>query len=261
MSIDDITKEQLAKELFNATRNKCSLSCITIVYPDLTVSEAYQIQHQGMLLRLEKREKTVGFKMGLTSKEKQKQMGVDTPICGVLTDVMQLPCAEYCNIQQFIQPKVEPEIAFIIDREIKGNVTPIEALAACGGVCAALDVIDSRFYHFQFKLPDVIADNCSSGGFVLSKRIQNPKQLDLENLKMTFYVNGQVVSVGRSSATLGSPVNALAFLANLLWQEKKVIPAGSIVLCGGAMAAINLTSNMHVILQVDQLDSVELIIP
>ncbi|OGT42751.1 MAG: hypothetical protein A3F13_02240 [Gammaproteobacteria bacterium RIFCSPHIGHO2_12_FULL_40_19] len=66
MSIDDKMKEQLAKELFNATRNKCSLSCITIVYPDLTVSEAYQIQHQGMLLRLENREKIVGFKMGLT---------------------------------------------------------------------------------------------------------------------------------------------------------------------------------------------------
>lgn len=260
MSIDDKTQEQLARELFNATKNKCSSSCITIVYPDLTIFEAYQIQHQGMLLRLEKGEKIVGFKMGLTSKVKQTQMDVDTPIFGVLTDVMQLPCAGYSNINQFIQPKVEPEIAFIIDREIKGDVTPIEALAACGGVCAALDVIDSRFHHFQFKLPDVIADNCSSGGFVLSKTIQNPKHLDLENLKMTFYVNEQVVSVGSSSATLGSPVNSLVALSNLLWQEKRVIPAGSIVLCGSAMAAINLAENMSVMLHVDQLGSVEITI-
>lgn len=244
----------LAKQLDQAIVNKKSISQLSIKNPAITVKEAYAIQRQGIVLRQKRGEKIVGYKMGLTSPEKRAQMHVNVPIYGTLTNVMQIKSNAVCELDQLIQPKIEAEVAFILKQELKGKVTLEEVLSACSGVCAAMDIIDSRFQNFKFTLPDVIADNCSAGRFVLSDQIQDPMKIDVSQLKIELMINDKIVEVGTSRDISEHPANSVVMLAHLLFDEENAgISAGSIILCGSAVNAVTLSANMLVQNKIEKL--------
>ncbi len=232
-----------AKQLDHSLRNRQAIE--PLKNANLTLEDAYHIQKEGILLRLARGEKITGYKMGLTSQAKQTQMNISTPIFGVLTDQMEIKNKESFSITQFIHPKVEPEIAFILGKDLKGEVTMDQAWSACSGVCAALDIIDSRYIDFKFTLTDVIADNCSAGGYVLGP-IKDPATIDLKNLPMDLSVNEVTVKKGNSNAILGNPINSLIMLARLLDAENSFIKAGSIVLSGASTDAIDLKPDLRI---------------
>jgi 2-oxo-3-hexenedioate decarboxylase len=187
-----------------------------------------------------------------------KQMGVDSAIYGVLTQSMALKDESEISLDRRIHPKIEPEIAFITRRELSGIVSIDEALDGCEGVCAAMEIIDSRYLEFKFELPDVIADNCSSSGFVLGRTLKNPREIDLGNLGMLLEVNGKSVQFGASSAILGHPAASLVELVRMLSLRGRALPAGSIVLAGSATAAIPLEIGMEVKTIIQDLGAVTL---
>src|ERR1700693_2925835 len=124
--------ENCAKILDDATREVREIKRFTATDATLSIDDSYLIQQAGIRLRLARGEKIVGYKMGLTSKAKMKQMGVDSPIYGVLTDRMLVPSGSRYLVSGCIHPRIEPEVAFMLERDLEGKVTPEQALEACG---------------------------------------------------------------------------------------------------------------------------------
>jgi 2-oxo-3-hexenedioate decarboxylase len=227
---------------------------LTLLHPDLNIHDAYLIQDEGIKLRYARGEKLIGYKMGLTSQAKREQMNLDLPIYGVLTDQMEIVEGEKFSLAKSIHARIEPEIAFIIGREIRGAVTAEQALEHCSGVCAAMEILDSRFLNFKyFSLPDVVADNSSSAYFVISKNIKKPQEVDFSNLEMVMSIDGAPVQRAFSSAISGHPLNSLVQLCELLNARGINIPAGSVVLAGAATQAVPLAAGNLVSLTVEKL--------
>lgn len=253
-----ISLEKIAQEIDQAELKAKDLLRFTAKFPKFTLEEGYRVQEMVLKNHLKRGAKLVGRKMGMTSKPKMIQMGITAPIHGFLTDRMQIPDGGELSLAGRIHPKIEPEIAFITSKELKGNPSLAEALAAVGAVTCALEIIDSRYKNFEFQLPDVVADNCSSSAFVLGSKLVLPAGLNLENLGMVMQVNGKSVAFGSSAAILGNPARSLVELVRILAKEKKALPAGSIVLAGGATMAVPLSQGDLVKLEVEALGSAEI---
>src|SRR5258708_9663932 len=158
--------EEHARRLEQALLARREIPQLTTSHGDFDLETAYRIQEQGVALRLQRGEKIVGYKMGLTSAAKRAQMSLEAPIYGVLTDAMQV--RGEVRVSDGVHPKIEPEIAFLTGRALSGRISRDEALEALRSVTPALEVLDSRFKGFKyFSLPDVVADNCSSWRFAL----------------------------------------------------------------------------------------------
>ncbi|SFO37562.1 fumarylacetoacetate hydrolase family protein [Actinomadura madurae] len=197
----------------------------------LTPADAYAIQDSVIGRRLARGERPAGLKLGFTSKAKMEQMGVSEVIVGRLTDAMRVPDGGEVALDRFIHPRVEPEVAYRIARD----VTPDDGELAVDAVAPALEIIDSRYRDFRFSLPDVIADNASSAGFVIGS--WQPAGVDLDDLAVRLTVNGDTVETGSTSAILGHPDRALPALLEIARRQGMALRAGDVVLAGGATAA------------------------
>jgi 2-oxo-3-hexenedioate decarboxylase len=262
--MDATTLEQLAYTLDGARLDAREIPRLTADHPSLDLVRAYRVQKRGIDLRLTRGEKIVGLKMGLTSEAKRKQVGLDLPIYGYLTDAMQVEDGSVFSLagRRSIHPKIEPEIGFRTSRELRGTITRDEALSACSEIYAALEILDSRFKDFKyFSLPDVIADNASSSYFVpAASRLTiaefQRSGLDLRNLEMKMFVNDQLAQSALSSAISGDPVQSIIELCAILESQGRTLPAGSLVLSGAATQAVQMESGMRVRLEVTGLPPV-----
>ncbi len=228
---------------------------LTAKFPDMSVENAYTIQEMSIARRLDRGEKGVGMKMGLTSRAKMEQVGVHEPIYGRLTDGMILNDGGSFKLDGGCHPRVEPEVAFIMGKDIQGKVTDAEAAAAVEGVCAALEIIDSRYRDFKFTLPDVIADNTSASAFVLGPTVRPIREVNLGNLGILMEINGKVEQIGNSSAIYEHPLRSLVELLGMLSRREEGLKAGEVVLAGGATAAVPLKKGDSVRVIVDELGS------
>jgi 2-oxo-3-hexenedioate decarboxylase len=204
----------------------------------VTLDEAYQVQRQLIEQRLARGARQVGMKMGFTSRAKMAQMGVSDLIWGRLTSDMWIEEGGSIDLSRYVHPRVEPEVCFLLGKRLQGQVTPLQALAAVEAVAPALEVIDSRYRDFKFSLPDVVADNASSSGFVVGGW-QRP-DTNLDNLGLVMSFDGRAVEMGSTAAILGAPVRALVAAARLAAQHGEALEPGSLVLAGAAMAAVAL---------------------
>lgn len=219
----------------------------------IDISTAYTIQHKNVALRTGRGDARIGWKMGLTSKAKMEQMGVKSPICGALTQSMQIPDGGELAFKNFIHPKVEPEIVYRIGEDIPSGVSEADILKYTSGVAAGMEIIDSRFKDFKFTLPDVVADNCSSAGFVVSKDFADSSEIDADNLGMLLEFNGTVVQAGSSSAIFDHPKKSLHTLVKMLSKWDRTVRNGDIVLVGASTAAVLLKPGDAVSVRVQDL--------
>jgi 2-oxo-3-hexenedioate decarboxylase len=184
--------------------------------------------------------------MGLTSRAKMKQMGVETPIYGFLLDEYSAPADFEVTASRLIHPRIEPEIAFFTRSVLQGpGCTIASALAAVDFVIPAIEVIDSRYADFKFDLPSVVADNASSARYIVGGNARRVEDLDLRTLGVVVEKNGEGVAFGAGAAVLGHPASSLAMLANLLAEREQVIPAGTFVMTGGITEAIGAKAADH----------------
>lgn len=253
---------EMARILDQATLEAREIERLTVRYPDLTLEEAYRIQEEGIRLRCERGEKVVGWKMGLTSKAKMEQMGLHTPIYGVLMDAMHIPDGSVYRMRGSIHPKIEPEIAFRISRDVRGKLRRGDVKDVVSEVFPALEILDSRFLNFKyFSLPDVVADNSSSSRFIPSAETRRyDPDFPLDRLELRLEVDGKTAHVAGSDAILGDPVNSLIHLSELLEGHGKVLAAGSIVLAGAATQAVPLAGEMKIRLEVQGLGAVSVLV-
>ena len=219
-------------------------------------SEAYAIQEKGIEFRVARGERLVGFKMGLTSQAKRKQMRLNSPLYGVLTGQMEVR-GDF-SLSGSIHPKIEPEVAFLIEREFPENPSREQVLQAAGAVCACLEILDSRYQHFKyFSMEDVIADNSSSSHFVLGSWVQDFRDFDLRNLPMQMFVNDRLAQEGNSKDISGDPVVSVIQLCQLLAERQRFLPKNCIVLAGAATAAVALEPGMRIRLEVPHFPSAQ----
>lgn len=244
--------KKLVKELANYTHNaekeKREIIKITReMYPELTIEDAYLVQEELVRQKLEEGKTIVGPKMGITSEAKMKQMGVDDPIYGYIFDDMIVNEGDAISIDAYIHPKVEPEIGFILSRDLEGpGVTLLDVLRATEYVFPAIEIIDSRYENFNFTLPDVIADNTSAAGAVFGTNLKRPDDLELDVVGVTLSINGEIQALGAGAAVLGHPANSVAKLANMLSRKGEKIKAGEPILTGGLTAAVKLSRGDYV---------------
>jgi 2-oxo-3-hexenedioate decarboxylase len=259
MPLDAQTIAGLAEHLEACQLQARDTPKITDDHPGMDWNDAYAIQDEILRRKIGRGARLVGLKAGLTSHAKMKQMGVDTPVFGFLVDGFSVPEGAEVKVSELIHPKVEPEIAFVLKRALKGPGCHIgSVLAATDFVLPGIEVIDSRYRDFKFDLKSVVADNTSAARFVVGGCALRPDQVDLRTLGVVMEKNGQVVSIGAGAAVLGHPAAAVAALANHLAARGQEIAAGSVILSGGVTEAVSVAPGDHVCLRVQHLGSVSL---
>ncbi|KQX26590.1 2-keto-4-pentenoate hydratase [Variovorax sp. Root434] len=226
--------EELAALLDDAARDARPVAQID-PQGRLGLDEAYAIQKASIERRARRGAPRVGVKMGFTSRSKMLQMGLSDVIWGRLTRDMQVEEGGCIDLGDYIHPRVEPELAFILKRPVTAGMTAAQALACVEAIAPALEIIDSRYADFKFSLTDVIADNASSSGFVIGPWA-DPAQ-DFGNLGLALAMDGHVVQIGSTAAILGHPLRALVAAARLAAQAGEELRAGDVVMAGAATAA------------------------
>ncbi|WP_038204622.1 2-oxo-3-hexenedioate decarboxylase [Xenophilus azovorans] len=259
MALDRNTIDQLAAHLETCELEARDTPKITDEHPGMDWDDAYAIQDAILARKLARGARVVGLKAGLTSHAKMKQMGVDSPVFGFLVDAFSVPEGASVKTAELIHPKVEPEIAFVLKHALKGPGCHIGAvLAATDFVLPGIEVIDSRYRDFKFDLKSVVADNTSAARFVVGGRALRPEQVDLRTVGIVLEKNGAPVALGAGASVLGHPAAAVAMLANHLGRQGREIPAGSLVLSGGATEAVAVEAGDAVTLRVQGMGSVGL---
>jgi 2-oxo-3-hexenedioate decarboxylase len=254
-----VTTSHQAQQLIGAARNRTATTALTDKDPNLDIVAAYDIQAEVVQARLDQGHVIVGAKLGLTSAAKQKQMNVSEPLYGWLTSDMQIDTGGQLQCDQFIQPRCEPEIAFLLGADLSGaHISAAHVLAATQFIFAAVDVLDSRFAGYAFTLPDVAADNSSSAGFTLGCTALDPAGVDLRTLGCIFEKNGQLIATASGAAVLGHPAASVAWLVRKLAARGEGLKAGQIVLSGAMTEAVAVEPGDCITARFDQLGSVEI---
>jgi 2-keto-4-pentenoate hydratase len=237
--VDEQTRSEAAARLLGAYSSREPVEPLTRTYPGMDLEDAYAIQ----LLQMDELRaggRTVqGHKVGLTSAAMQKLLGVSEPDFGhLLDDFFHLEHAPI-PVDRFLQPRIEPEVAFVLEAPLRGpGVTVAEALRAVDFVLPALEIVDSRIRDWRIGLHDTIADNASSGAVVLGSTPTPVGEVDLRRMGGTLHRNAELVGTGAGGAVLGSPVNALVWLANTLGARGVTLEAGHVVLPGAICAMV-----------------------
>ncbi|MFC5994951.1 2-keto-4-pentenoate hydratase [Pseudonocardia hispaniensis] len=245
---------ELAARLTKAVAGRTAIEPLSTEFPELDLAGGYAVQGElrtaaGPL---------VGWKLGLTSRAKQAQVGVSEPISGFLAGANALDLGEPLDTGHLIQPRCEPEIVFILGRDLAGpHVTAADVLAASSGVAAGIEVIDSRYRDYRFTMADVVADNTSAGRFVVGTPIL-PAGIDLRLVGVVLERNGEIVATASGAASLGHPAAAVAWLVRRLAAGGEGLHAGEIVFSGGLTAATPVTAGDVVVASIDRLGTVEL---
>ena len=253
------TVDELAARLIEAEAKRIGIQALTAAGGGFDVETAYRVQDAVVADRAGRGVAVVGAKLGLTSAAKQRQMKVDEPLYGWLTGDMAIDVGQPLPCGRFIQPRCEPEIAFLLGADLAGpHVTASAVLAATAAVCPAIDVLDSRFAGYSFTLPDVIADNASGAGFVLGGQATGPAGLDLRLTGVVLEKNGELVATAAGAAVLGHPAASVAWLVRALAARGRGLAAGQVVLSGALTEAVPVAPGDVVVARFDRLGSIEL---
>ena len=253
------TRQELAADLAQAERSREPISPLTAAYPGIDVVDAYEIQLINIRQRVAEGARVVGHKVGLSSSEMQQMMGVDEPDYGHLLDEMQVFEDTPVKAANYLYPRVEVEVGFILAADLPGaGCTEDDVLNATDAFVPAIELIDTRITDWKIALCDTIADNASSAGFVLSEARVAPSDVDITGIDVVLTRNGEVVAEGRSDAVLGNPVTAVAWLARKVESFGVRLKAGDIVLPGSCTRAIDARPGDTFVAEFARLGSVRL---
>lgn len=249
MALSNEKIEKYGNELYEALKGNYTIEPISDREPDVTIEDAYGIQDHFIKRRIkDDGVKIIGKKIGVTSKVVQDMLGVHQPDFGYLLSDMIYSDGDVIDVtNNMIQPKAEGEIAFVLKEDLKGpGVTVADVLKATKFVMPCFEIVDSRVENWKIKIQDTVADNASCGYMVFGGQSADPRNIDLTTCGLTLERNGELLHTGAGAAALGSPVNAVAWLANKLGEFGVELKAGEVILSGAlcAMVEIKAGDNM-----------------
>jgi len=240
---DDALIQQLARELHTAEKTRTQLEHFSKRYPEMTIEDGYRINRAWMKLQFADGHQMIGHKIGLTSRAMQMASQIDEPDYGTLLDYMRYECTPGqvldIPVKNFIAPRVEVELAFVLKQALHGpHITPEQVLAATDYVTPAIEIIDARIEQFDRhtkvmrKVQDTISDNAANAGIVLGGAKVDPYTIDLPWCGAILRQNGVVEETGLAAGVQGHPAIGIAWLANKLAPWGEHLSAGEIVLAG-----------------------------
>jgi 2-keto-4-pentenoate hydratase len=247
MSLTPLEIERWAAELADARRAGESHAPITSTV-DLSLADAYAIQRAGTAMRLSRGERVVGWKLGYTSLAMRVQMGIDEPNFGPLTDAMLVRSGDAVS-EVLMQPRVEPEIGLRFARPLTGAETVADVLAAVEDAFAVLEVVDSVYPGYRFRLEDNTADGSSAAQVVVGPVLRRRESLD--EVSVTMRHNGAEVGSATGAAASGHPAAGVVWLVRQLAMTGRRIEAGDIVITGGLTHAVPLAPGDRVVAAFD----------
>jgi 2-keto-4-pentenoate hydratase len=242
MKLDPRKIQAVAARLRKAAESGVAIAPIREEIAASGMAGAYAIQKANTAHYLKQGRRLVGRKIGLTSKSVQKQLGVDSPDFGTLFADMAVSDGEEIAIDRVLQPKVEAEVALVLERDLKHEgITMTDVISAIAYVLPAVEIVGSRIEKWNIKLLDTIADNASSGLFAVGAEPRKLDGLDLRLCGMVMERRGEPVSMGAGAACLGHPLNAALWLARTMVEVGSPLKAGDIIMSGalGPMVEIS----------------------
>ena len=241
-TLDPRVIQQAAEMLRGAATSGTPVAPVRDLISSGGVDTAYAVQELNTRHYLDNGRRLVGRKIGLTSLAVQRQLGVDQPDYGMLFADMDVPEGIPISLDQVIQPKVEAEIAIVIGRDLPHpDLTTAEMIRAVEYVVPAIEIVDSRVANWDIRIWDTVADNASSGLFVLGAVPRKLDGLDLRECGMVMEIRGEPISVGAGIACLGSPITASLWLARVMARVGRPLLEGDVILSGalGPMVGVN----------------------
>jgi 2-oxo-hept-3-ene-1,7-dioate hydratase len=237
--LDADALEDLVQRLDVAERTREPIRQPSLQFPDMTIEDAYEVQRRWTELKLERGQRLRGRKIGLTSRTMQQAVSITEPDYGALFDDMFFADGGTVPAGRFIRPRVEVELAFILDRPLLGpGVTLYDVLDATRYVTPALEILDARVQmsdpetgHLR-TIVDTISDNAADAGIVLGGRAVRVADVDLRWVSALLYVNGVIEESGVAAAVLNHPANGVVWLANKLAPYKIGLEEGHVILAG-----------------------------
>jgi 2-oxopent-4-enoate hydratase len=196
------------------------------------IAAAYEVQTALIERRIARGARRVGRKIGLTSAAVQHQLDVNQPDFGVLLSDMVVAPGGTVPAGRLLQPRVEGEVAFLLRADLDGPLDRNTVRAAVATAHAAIEIVDSRVRDWDIRIADTVADNASSGMFVVSATGVPLTEVEPVDVTMELRVNGEVASSGDGSACLGDPLNALEWLARTVAGYGVPLRAGELILSG-----------------------------
>jgi 2-oxo-hept-3-ene-1,7-dioate hydratase len=225
-------RTEAARSLIQAEKTRKPVVQLSKTWPEITLEDAYAIQALVNEMKVAQGSKTIGNKIGLTSKAMQQSSQIDEPDFGVLHDYMMIEDGARVPFERFIVPRVEPELVFVLGKPLKGpGVGLLDVLRATEYVVPAIEIIDARVQNPR-KIFDTVADNGAAAGLVLGGRPVGPMEVDLRWVSVLLYRNADIEESGVAAGVLGHPAVAIAWLANKVAPFGTVLEPGRVMLSG-----------------------------
>lgn len=249
---------QFGDALYEALVERKPVAPITDSFPTMTIRDAYEIQAHFVKSRmLAENSALIGRKIGATSKAVQQLLNIEQPDFGALLSTMKVADAHEIDIDTLVAPRVEGEIAFLLEHDLQGpGLTAANVLRATRKVVPCIEIVDSRIRDWRIRIQDTVADNASSGAFVLGQSGCDPRSLDLSLVGMVIQKNDVVVGTGAGAAALGHPLNSIAWLANTLSEFGIGLEAGDVVLSGALSGLVPVVAGDRIRVSISRLGDV-----
>lgn len=254
--VERASVERAVERLERAARSGVACEPLTDVIQDGDIATAYRVQSALSARRVDGGARRIGRKIGLTSEAVQRQVGVEQPDFGVLFDDMRFRSGGEIPFSRLLQPKAEAEIAFVLAHDVLDPVDAEGARAAVDLAFAAIEIVDSRISGWRIGIADTVADNASSGVFVLADEGVPIDRFEPADVRMHMLRNGQTVSSGSGRDCLGDPLNALAWLARTAIEFGEPLRAGDIVLSGALGPMADVSPGDEIVASIDPLGTV-----
>lgn len=226
-------KQQIALDLRKASKTKEAIAPLSETYQLTDINDAYAIQMINTEHRVNTGARIVGKKIGLTSLATQKQLGIDQPDFGVLFHDKEILNGLSVSMTKLMQPKAEAEIAFVLGEDLDyEHLTIVDVMTAIDFAIPAIEIVGSRISNWKLSLADTVADNASASHFILGHTPRTLDEIDVIGCQMEMTKNGEQVSQGHGAASMGSPLNALLWLAKKMFELDSPLQAGEVILTG-----------------------------
>jgi 2-keto-4-pentenoate hydratase len=235
-----------AKRLREAAEKGVTCKPVRDLIGETDMEKAYAVQAVNSALRIAEGAKIIGSKIGLTNTVVQKQFGISTPDFGMLWNDKEVWNNGEISVKEIMQPKAEAEIAFVLGKDLTSEkITAADVISSIEYALASIELVGSRIENWNIRITDTIADNASASHYVLGHKPVKLENLDLINCKMSMSKNGAIVSEGQGKQCLGSPINAMQWLAQTMARLGTPMKAGDVILTGALGPMVDISAGDH----------------